>query len=85
MPAVLKSSPILRQTAILNPLVGAVEEVTAEEVRSAFAMNVEGTLNPALRLQLGADCMSSVETKLAQVKQELEKWRELVESTAFTE
>src|SRR5215472_16120962 len=26
-------------------LVGAVEEVTAEEVRAAFAVNVEGTLN----------------------------------------
>jgi NADP-dependent 3-hydroxy acid dehydrogenase YdfG len=26
-------------------LVGAVEEVTADEVRSAFAVNVEGTLN----------------------------------------
>jgi len=35
-------------------------------------------------LQLGADCVSAVETKLIQVKQELETWKELAESTAFT-
>jgi len=41
--------------------------------------------NPPLRLQLGADSVSRVETKLMQVKQELETWRALAESTAFTD
>jgi hypothetical protein len=41
--------------------------------------------NPPLRLQLGHDCVSAVEDKLMQVKEELEQWRELAESTAFAE
>jgi len=40
---------------------------------------------PPLRLQLGHDCVAAVEAKLEQVKLELEQWRQLAESTAFTE
>ena len=40
---------------------------------------------PPLRLQLGHDCIAAVEAKLEHVKQELEQWRQLAESTAFTE
>ena len=39
--------------------------------------------NPPLRLQLGADCVASISAKLEQVKEELEQWRELAESTAY--
>jgi hypothetical protein len=41
--------------------------------------------NPPLRLQLGADCVVAVETKLDLVKAELNQWRDLATSTAFTE
>jgi hypothetical protein len=40
---------------------------------------------PPLRLQLGRDCVAAVEAKLEYVKQELEQWRHLAESTAFAE
>jgi NAD(P)-dependent dehydrogenase (short-subunit alcohol dehydrogenase family) len=57
-----------------------------DPTKAAAAMvKITQVENPPLRLQLGADCVSTVETKLAQVKQELEKWRELAQSTAFTE
>jgi len=52
---------------------------------AAAMVKITQVENPPLRLQLGADCVTAVETKLMQVKQELEKWRELAESTAFTE
>ena len=52
---------------------------------AAAMVKITQVENPPLRLQLGADCVSRVETKLVQVKQELEAWRELAESTAFTE
>src|SRR5262252_742367 len=52
---------------------------------AAAMVKITQVENPPLRLQLGADCVSRVETKLMQVKQELEKWRELAESAAFTE
>src|SRR5262244_21913 len=51
---------------------------------AAAMVRITQVENPPLRLQLGADCVSAVETKLIQVKQELENWRELAESTAFT-
>src|SRR5215472_17827951 len=51
---------------------------------AAAMVKIAEVENPPLRLQLGADCVSRVETKLVQVKQELEAWRELAESTAFT-
>jgi NAD(P)-dependent dehydrogenase (short-subunit alcohol dehydrogenase family) len=41
--------------------------------------------DPPLRLQLGADCVAAVETKLDLVKAELNQWRDLAASTAFTE
>ena len=52
---------------------------------AAAMVKITQVENPPLRLQLGADCVSRVETKLAQVSQELETWRDLAESTAFTE
>jgi NAD(P)-dependent dehydrogenase (short-subunit alcohol dehydrogenase family) len=39
---------------------------------------------PPLRLQLGSDCVTLVEDKLASVAKELDQWRELALSTDFT-
>lgn len=41
--------------------------------------------NPPTRLQLGADCVAAISEKLEHVKQELNQWKELAESTAFTD
>jgi NAD(P)-dependent dehydrogenase (short-subunit alcohol dehydrogenase family) len=51
---------------------------------AAAMVKITRVENPPLRLQLGADCVNRVETKLIEVKQELETWRELAQSTAFT-
>lgn len=57
-----------------------------DPAKAAAAMvKITQVENPPLRLQLGHDCVASVESKLAQVKQELETWRSLAESTAFSE
>jgi NAD(P)-dependent dehydrogenase (short-subunit alcohol dehydrogenase family) len=40
---------------------------------------------PPLRLQLGTDCVARVETKLASVRDELERWRAVAESTNFAD
>lgn len=57
-----------------------------DPVKAVAAMiKITEVENPPIRLQLGADCVAAVTTKLEQVKQELEQWRELAESTAFTE
>ncbi len=42
------------------------------------------TADPPLRLQLGSDCVSLVEGKLAAVAEELDQWRELAVSTDFS-
>jgi short-subunit dehydrogenase len=52
---------------------------------AAAIMEVAGTPNPPLRIQLGADSVARVEAKLKLVAEELAEWRELSESTAFTE
>jgi NAD(P)-dependent dehydrogenase (short-subunit alcohol dehydrogenase family) len=52
---------------------------------AAAILEVAGTPNPPLRIQLGADSVARVEAKLKLVAEELAEWRELSESTAFTE
>jgi short-subunit dehydrogenase len=51
---------------------------------AAAILEVAGTPNPPLRIQLGADSVARVEAKLKLVAEELAEWRELSESTAFT-
>jgi NAD(P)-dependent dehydrogenase (short-subunit alcohol dehydrogenase family) len=48
-------------------------------------LEVAGTPNPPLRIQLGADSVARVEAKLKLVAEELAEWRGLSESTAFAE
>jgi len=52
---------------------------------AAAMLKITEVANPPLRLQLGADCLAAVESKLDQVKAELNHWRDLATSTAFTE
>lgn len=53
-----------------------------DPVKAAAAMIAVATVpNPPLRLQLGTDCVTRVEGKLAQVARELEQWRPLALST----
>lgn len=55
-----------------------------DPVKAAVAMvKITQVPDPPLRLQLGADCVESVIKKLVDMKAELDKWRELAESTAF--
>src|SRR5262245_39208296 len=55
-----------------------------DPVKAVAAMvKITEVNNPPLRLQLGADCVASINAKLEQVKEELEQWRELAESTAY--
>ncbi len=57
-----------------------------DPAKAAAAMvKITAVENPPLRLQLGADCVAAVETKLGLVKAELNQWRDLATSTAFTE
>jgi len=57
-----------------------------DPAKAAAAMvKITKVENPPLRLQLGADCVAAVETKLELVKAELNQWRDLASSTAFTE
>ena len=57
-----------------------------DPAKAAAAMvKITEVERPPLRLQLGRDCVASVEAKLEHVKRELEQWRQLAESTAFTE
>jgi NAD(P)-dependent dehydrogenase (short-subunit alcohol dehydrogenase family) len=57
-----------------------------DPAKAAAAMvKVTEVENPPLRLQLGADCVAAIETKLDLVKAELNQWRDLATSTAFTE
>ena len=57
-----------------------------DPAKAAAAMvKITEVENPPLRLQLGADCVAAVETKLELVKAELNQWRDLASSTAFTE
>jgi NAD(P)-dependent dehydrogenase (short-subunit alcohol dehydrogenase family) len=41
------------------------------------------SVNPPLRLQLGSDCVTLVEGKMASVASELDRWRDLALSTDF--
>lgn len=52
---------------------------------AAAMMTIIGADNPPTRLQLGADCVKRVETKLQEVSRELDQWRELATSTAHEE
>ena len=53
-----------------------------DPVKAAAAMiTVATSADPPLRLQLGADCVARVESKLATVVRELEQWRALALST----
>ena len=57
-----------------------------DPAKAAAAMvRITEVERPPLRLQLGKDCVAAVEVKLEHVRQELEQWRQLAESTAFTE
>src|SRR5262247_3196346 len=57
-----------------------------DPAKAAAAMvRITKVENPPLRLQLGADCLAAVESKLDLVKAELNQWRDLAISTAFTE
>src|SRR5215831_14216010 len=57
-----------------------------DPAKAAAAMvRITEVENPPLRLQLGADCLAAVESKLEQVKTELNQWRDLATSTAFAE
>jgi len=57
-----------------------------DPAKAATAMvKITEVENPPLRLQLGADCVAAVEAKLDLVKAELNQWRDLATSTAFTE
>ena len=57
----------------------------AKAAAAAAMVKITEVERPPLRLQLGRDCVAAVEAKLDHVKQELEQWRQLAESTAFTE
>jgi NAD(P)-dependent dehydrogenase (short-subunit alcohol dehydrogenase family) len=52
---------------------------------AAAMVKITEVENPPLRLQLGADCVAAVEAKLDQVKVELNQWRDLAMSTAYTD
>jgi NAD(P)-dependent dehydrogenase (short-subunit alcohol dehydrogenase family) len=57
-----------------------------DPAKAAAAMvKITEVENPPLRLQLGADCVAAVEAKLDQVKVELNQWRDLAMSTAYTD
>ena len=57
-----------------------------DPAKAAAAMvRITEVENPPLRLQLGADSLAAVESKLDQVKTELNQWRDLATSTAFKE
>src|SRR5262249_61937108 len=57
-----------------------------DPVKAAAAMiTVATSADPPSRLQLGADCVSRVESKLATVARELEQWRALALSTAHAD
>src|SRR5262249_31912886 len=56
-----------------------------DPAKAAAAMvRITEVEKPPLRLQLGADSVASVESKLDQVNAELNQWRDLAPSTAFT-
>jgi NAD(P)-dependent dehydrogenase (short-subunit alcohol dehydrogenase family) len=55
-----------------------------DPVKGAAAMVTIATApDPPVRLQLGTDCVAQVEAKLAQVTEELARWRHLAESTDY--
>ena len=45
--------------------------------------SIVGIANPPLRLALGADAVEVAEQKMADWREELERWRELSSATAF--
>ncbi len=55
-----------------------------DPVKAAAAMIKIATVrNPPLRLPLGSDSIARIEEKLASVTAELDKWRELAQSTSY--
>lgn len=61
-------------------------EQPGDPAKAAAAMvKITEAERPPLRLQLGHDCVAAIEAKLEHVRQELEQWRQLADSTAFTE
>jgi NAD(P)-dependent dehydrogenase (short-subunit alcohol dehydrogenase family) len=57
-----------------------------DPVKGAAAIITVATAEkPPLRVQLGADCVTRVEAKLAYVADELAQWRDLALSTSFAE
>jgi NAD(P)-dependent dehydrogenase (short-subunit alcohol dehydrogenase family) len=70
--------------AVLGRLQAADGRQPGDPRKAAAAiLELAGTANPPLRLQLGADSVARVEAKLKLVAEELAQWRRLSESTAF--
>ena len=59
---------------------------TGDPAKAVAAMiKITEVVDPPLRLQLGADSLAAVESKIERLKAELDQWRYLAASTAFTE
>lgn len=57
-----------------------------DPVKAARAIiQIVAAAPPPVRVQLGIDCLARVERKILDVAEELGRWRELAESTAFTD
>lgn len=57
-----------------------------DPVKAARAIiQIVAAAPPPVRVQLGSDCLARVERKILDVAEELGRWRELAESTAFTD
>ena len=57
-----------------------------DPAKAAAAMvEIATAEEPPVRLQLGTDCIAEVESKLAAVAKELNKWRKLAESTDYVD
>jgi NADP-dependent 3-hydroxy acid dehydrogenase YdfG len=75
------TSGVTRQWATNTNHVQAGDPVKAAEA----IVKIATVPNPPERLQLGASCVAEIETKIAKVTKELTTWRELAESTDFSE
>ena len=78
--------PVYAGTA--GKLTGALEASNGRQpgdpMKAAAAIRqLAAARQPPLRLQLGSDCVSLVEGKLATMAEELDRWRELALSTDF--
>ncbi|ANW64185.1 short-chain dehydrogenase/reductase [Mycobacterium sp. djl-10] len=52
---------------------------------AAAIVQIAETTPPPLRVQLGSDCIARVERKILDVAEELGRWRQVAEATAFTD